>query len=56
MGAGFGAVSGGLDVGGGFPAVPARAHGVGLRKREAAGTGLLVITGNALRRTIAATA
>ncbi|MXQ60835.1 TSUP family transporter [Streptomyces sp. XHT-2] len=47
-GAGLGAVTGVLGVGGGFLAVPALVHGVGLRMREAVGTSLLVITVNAL--------
>ncbi|CAL9625617.1 sulfite exporter TauE/SafE family protein [Streptomyces althioticus] len=47
-GAGLGTVTGVLGVGGGFLAVPALVHGVGLRMREAVGTSLLVITVNAL--------
>lgn len=48
VGAGLGAVTGVLGVGGGFLAVPALVTGVGLRMRAAVGTSLLVITVNAL--------
>ncbi|MEV5313346.1 sulfite exporter TauE/SafE family protein [Streptomyces sp. NPDC052610] len=47
-GAGLGAVTGVLGVGGGFLAVPALVHVAGLRMRAAVGTSLLVITLNAL--------
>ncbi|MEV0176132.1 sulfite exporter TauE/SafE family protein [Streptomyces sp. NPDC050803] len=47
-GAGLGAVTGVLGVGGGFLAVPALVGAVGLRMREAVGTSLLVITVNSL--------
>lgn len=47
-GAGLGATTGVLGVGGGFLAVPALTAAVGLRIREAAGTSLLVITLNSL--------
>ncbi|MFJ4685439.1 sulfite exporter TauE/SafE family protein [Streptomyces sp. NPDC088789] len=47
-GAGLGAVTGVLGVGGGFLAVPALVHSVGLRMRIAVGTSLLVITVNSL--------
>ncbi|MDU0302302.1 MULTISPECIES: sulfite exporter TauE/SafE family protein [unclassified Streptomyces] len=47
-GAGLGAVTGVLGVGGGFLAVPALVRGVGLRMRDAVGTSLLVITVNSL--------
>jgi len=47
-GAGLGAVTGVLGVGGGFLAVPALVGVVGLRMRAAVGTSLLVITVNAL--------
>ncbi|GLW46998.1 UPF0721 transmembrane protein [Streptomyces sp. NBRC 14336] len=48
VGAGLGAVTGVLGVGGGFLAVPALVTGVGLRMRVAVGTSLLVITVNSL--------
>ncbi|CCK31937.1 hypothetical protein BN159_7558 [Streptomyces davaonensis JCM 4913] len=48
VGAGLGAVTGVLGVGGGFLAVPALVSGVGLRMRAAVGTSLLVITINSL--------
>lgn len=48
VGAGLGAVTGVLGVGGGFLAVPALVHVVGLRMRAAVGTSLLVITVNSL--------
>ncbi|MEU8777350.1 sulfite exporter TauE/SafE family protein [Streptomyces sp. NPDC048606] len=47
-GAGLGAVTGFLGVGGGFLAVPALVSVVGLRVRAAVGTSLLVITVNSL--------
>ncbi|MFJ8032326.1 sulfite exporter TauE/SafE family protein [Streptomyces sp. NPDC096032] len=47
-GAGLGAVTGMLGVGGGFLAVPALVDVLGMRMREAVGTSLLVITVNAL--------
>ncbi|MFF9155133.1 sulfite exporter TauE/SafE family protein [Streptomyces sp. NPDC014846] len=47
-GAGLGAVTGILGVGGGFLAVPALVDVLGMRMREAVGTSLLVITVNAL--------
>ncbi|WP_225097772.1 sulfite exporter TauE/SafE family protein [Streptomyces sp. CoH27] len=47
-GAGLGAVTGVLGVGGGFLAVPALVGVLGLRMREAVGTSLLVITLNSL--------
>ncbi|WP_432119404.1 sulfite exporter TauE/SafE family protein [Streptomyces sp. bgisy032] len=47
-GAGLGAVTGVLGVGGGFLAVPALVSVLGLRMREAVGTSLLVITVNSL--------
>lgn len=47
-GAGLGAVTGVLGVGGGFLAVPALVGVLGLRMREAVGTSLLVITVNSL--------
>ncbi|MFD9094846.1 sulfite exporter TauE/SafE family protein [Streptomyces collinus] len=47
-GAGLGAVTGVLGVGGGFLAVPALVSVVGLRMRDAVGTSLLVITVNSL--------
>ncbi|CAL9344371.1 hypothetical protein SUDANB105_00337 [Streptomyces sp. enrichment culture] len=47
-GAGLGAVTGALGVGGGFLAVPALVHVAGLRLRAAVGTSLLVITLNSL--------
>ncbi|MGW6458273.1 sulfite exporter TauE/SafE family protein [Streptomyces sp. NPDC055078] len=47
-GAGLGAVTGVLGVGGGFLAVPALVGPVGLRMRVAVGTSLLVITVNSV--------
>ncbi|MFJ5811950.1 sulfite exporter TauE/SafE family protein [Streptomyces sp. NPDC093093] len=47
-GAGLGAVTGFLGVGGGFLAVPALVGVLGLRMRAAVGTSLLVITVNSL--------
>ncbi|MBN0042783.1 sulfite exporter TauE/SafE family protein [Streptomyces actuosus] len=47
-GAGLGAVTGVLGVGGGFLAVPALVNVLGMRMREAVGTSLLVITVNSL--------
>ncbi|MCC0093736.1 sulfite exporter TauE/SafE family protein [Streptomyces flavotricini] len=47
-GAGLGAVTGFLGVGGGFLAVPALVGVLGLRMRAAVGTSLLVITLNSL--------
>ncbi|WP_406731650.1 sulfite exporter TauE/SafE family protein [Streptomyces sp. NBC_01794] len=47
-GAGLGAVTGFLGVGGGFLAVPALVSVLGLRMRAAVGTSLLVITVNSL--------
>ncbi|MER6257594.1 sulfite exporter TauE/SafE family protein, partial [Streptomyces sp. NPDC001584] len=47
-GAGLGAVTGLLGVGGGFLAVPALVGALGLRMRAAVGTSLLVITVNSL--------
>ncbi|MFF7903121.1 sulfite exporter TauE/SafE family protein [Streptomyces sp. NPDC088817] len=47
-GAGLGAVTGVLGVGGGFLAVPVLVGVVSLRMREAVGTSLLVITVNSL--------
>ncbi|MFF5637323.1 sulfite exporter TauE/SafE family protein [Streptomyces sp. NPDC012825] len=47
-GAGLGAVTGLLGVGGGFLAVPALTGVLGLRMRQAVGTSLLVITVNSL--------
>lgn len=47
-GAGLGAVTGVLGVGGGFLAVPALVGGLGMRMREAVATSLLVITVNSL--------
>lgn len=47
-GAGLGAVTGVLGVGGGFLAVPALVNVLGLRMRAAVGTSLLVITVNAV--------
>ncbi|MFJ8935019.1 sulfite exporter TauE/SafE family protein [Streptomyces sp. NPDC102365] len=47
-GAGLGAVTGVLGVGGGFLAVPALVDVLGLRMRDAVGTSLLVITVNSL--------
>jgi uncharacterized membrane protein YfcA len=48
VGAGLGAVTGVLGVGGGFLAVPALVGMLGLRMRDAVGTSLLVITINSL--------
>ncbi|NBM16000.1 sulfite exporter TauE/SafE family protein [Streptomyces sp. GC420] len=47
-GAGLGAVTGVLGVGGGFLAVPALVGVLGLRMRQAVGTGLLVIIVNSV--------
>ncbi|WDM11883.1 sulfite exporter TauE/SafE family protein [Streptomyces lavenduligriseus] len=47
-GAGLGAVTGVLGVGGGFLAVPALVNVLGMRMRAAVGTSLLVITLNSL--------
>jgi uncharacterized membrane protein YfcA len=47
-GAGLGAVTGVLGVGGGFLAVPALVGVLGMRMRHAVGTSLLVITVNSL--------
>ncbi|MDX3758462.1 sulfite exporter TauE/SafE family protein [Streptomyces mirabilis] len=47
-GAGLGAVTGVLGVGGGFLAVPALVSVLGMRMRNAVGTSLLVITVNSL--------
>ncbi|MFD9025370.1 sulfite exporter TauE/SafE family protein [Streptomyces parvulus] len=47
-GAGLGAVTGFLGVGGGFLAVPALVSALGLRMKQAVGTSLLVITVNSL--------
>ncbi|WP_069465826.1 sulfite exporter TauE/SafE family protein, partial [Actinacidiphila rubida] len=47
-GAGLGAVTGFLGVGGGFLAVPALVDVLGLRMRQAVGTSLLVINVNSL--------
>ncbi|MGW4032609.1 sulfite exporter TauE/SafE family protein [Streptomyces sp. NPDC004838] len=47
-GAGLGAVTGVLGVGGGFLAVPALVRSLGLEMRVAVGTSLLVITVNSL--------
>ncbi|NUQ96424.1 MAG: sulfite exporter TauE/SafE family protein, partial [Streptomyces sp.] len=47
-GAGLGAVTGVLGVGGGFLAVPALVGVLGLRMRAAVGTSLLVITLNSV--------
>ncbi|ARP70943.1 sulfite exporter TauE/SafE family protein [Streptomyces pluripotens] len=47
-GAGLGAVTGVLGVGGGFLAVPALVNVLGMRIREAVGTSLLVITVNSV--------
>ncbi|MGW1911549.1 sulfite exporter TauE/SafE family protein [Streptomyces sp. NPDC002076] len=47
-GAGLGAVTGVLGVGGGFLAVPALVNVLGIRMRAAVGTSLLVITVNSL--------
>ncbi|MET9405209.1 sulfite exporter TauE/SafE family protein [Streptomyces sp. NPDC002935] len=52
-GAGLGAVTGVLGVGGGFLAVPALVNIVGLRMRAAVGTSLLVITVNSLAALLA---
>lgn len=52
-GAGLGAVTGFLGVGGGFLAVPALAGVLGLAMRAAVGTSLLVITLNSLAALIA---
>ncbi|MGE7386326.1 sulfite exporter TauE/SafE family protein [Streptomyces sp. NPDC004126] len=54
-GAGLGAVTGFLGVGGGFLAVPALTSVLGLRMRAAAGTSLLVITANSLAALLART-
>ncbi|THA76403.1 sulfite exporter TauE/SafE family protein [Streptomyces sp. A0642] len=48
VGAGLGAVTGFLGVGGGFLAVPALVGVLGLRMKQAVGTSLLVITVNSL--------
>ncbi|QDY77718.1 sulfite exporter TauE/SafE family protein [Streptomyces qinzhouensis] len=47
-GAGLGAVTGVLGVGGGFLVVPALTRTIGLGMRAAVGTGLLVVTVNSL--------
>ncbi|MFC8584152.1 sulfite exporter TauE/SafE family protein [Streptomyces sp. NPDC057217] len=47
-GAGLGAVTGLLGVGGGFLAVPTLVGALGLRMRQAVGTSLLVVTVNSL--------
>ncbi|AYV25515.1 Sulfite exporter TauE/SafE [Streptomyces sp. ADI95-16] len=52
-GAGLGAVTGFLGVGGGFLAVPALVAVLGLRMRAAVGTSLLVITVNSLAALVA---
>ncbi|WP_432247893.1 sulfite exporter TauE/SafE family protein [Streptomyces sanyensis] len=52
-GAGLGAVTGFLGVGGGFLAVPALVGVLGLRMRRAVGTSLLVITVNSLAALVA---
>ncbi|MCQ6552811.1 sulfite exporter TauE/SafE family protein [Streptomyces sp. C10-9-1] len=52
-GAGLGAVTGFLGVGGGFLAVPALVGVLGLRMRQAVGTSLLVITVNSLAALVA---
>lgn len=52
-GAGLGAVTGFLGVGGGFLAVPALVSTLGLRMRQAVGTSLLVITVNSLAALVA---
>ncbi|MET7354957.1 sulfite exporter TauE/SafE family protein [Streptomyces mirabilis] len=52
-GAGLGAVTGVLGVGGGFLAVPALVNVLGLRMRAAVGTSLLVITLNSLAALLA---
>ncbi|MGW1162283.1 sulfite exporter TauE/SafE family protein [Streptomyces sp. NPDC002513] len=54
-GAGLGAVTGLLGVGGGFLAVPALVNVLGLRMRLAVGTSLLVITINSLAALVART-
>ncbi|MFM9372737.1 sulfite exporter TauE/SafE family protein [Streptomyces sp. Da 82-17] len=54
-GAGLGAVTGFLGVGGGFLAVPALVGVLGLRMKQAVGTSLLVITVNSLAALIART-
>ncbi|TXS46788.1 sulfite exporter TauE/SafE family protein [Streptomyces sp. uw30] len=54
-GAGLGAVTGVLGVGGGFLAVPALVNVVGLRMRAAVGTSLLVITVNSTVALVART-
>ncbi|MFD9813746.1 sulfite exporter TauE/SafE family protein [Streptomyces sp. NPDC059080] len=48
VGAGLGAVTGVLGVGGGFLAVPALVNVLGMRMRAAVGTSLLVITVNSV--------
>ncbi|MGW5420116.1 sulfite exporter TauE/SafE family protein [Streptomyces sp. NPDC003943] len=52
-GAGLGAVTGVLGVGGGFLTVPALVQVVGLRMRPAVGTSLLVVAVNALAALLA---
>ncbi|MEU8528705.1 MULTISPECIES: sulfite exporter TauE/SafE family protein [Streptomyces] len=52
-GAGLGAVTGVLGVGGGFLTVPALVQVVGLRMRTAVGTSLLVVSVNALAALLA---
>ncbi|MEF9884228.1 sulfite exporter TauE/SafE family protein [Streptomyces sp. P9-A4] len=52
-GAGLGAVTGVLGVGGGFLTVPALVQVVGLRMRTAVGTSLLVVAANALAALLA---
>ncbi|KQX49349.1 MULTISPECIES: sulfite exporter TauE/SafE family protein [unclassified Streptomyces] len=52
-GAGLGAVTGILGVGGGFLTVPALVQVVGLRMRTAVGTSLLVVAANALAALLA---
>ncbi|WP_329162477.1 sulfite exporter TauE/SafE family protein [Streptomyces anulatus] len=52
-GAGLGAVTGFLGVGGGFLAVPALVGVLGLRMKQAVGTSLLVITVNSLTALVA---
>ncbi|MEV3931446.1 MULTISPECIES: sulfite exporter TauE/SafE family protein [unclassified Streptomyces] len=54
-GAGLGAVTGFLGVGGGFLAVPALVSVLGLTMRRAVGTSLLVITVNSLAALVART-
>ncbi|MCX5401982.1 sulfite exporter TauE/SafE family protein [Streptomyces sp. NBC_00102] len=54
-GAGLGAVTGFLGVGGGFLAVPTLISVLGLRMRAAVGTSLLVITVNSLAALVART-